>query len=250
MAMPPLSVGERYAASFNVAPPTSSATLLNFSDAETKALFDQMVSSKWSVLYSGTATFKGTECTTSDETYDYSKLPTTVNFVFGFASPTTYVNCQNQENQGDPFDGEEYQRGVTIQENQASIAQLTLHLEHAFYSETQHEPALYFDQLAALLVGQPEGSVLTLDLAKSVDPSAFTDGEGTPLPWRSCDGSTIPDAKQRSFDTGSVPLDPGGNPQSALRDYYDYIHYVQSSQGHLNGGEGLCYIQRNYPSPD
>jgi hypothetical protein len=24
---------------------------------------------------------------------------------------------------------------------------------------------------------------------------------------------------------------------------------VQSAQGHLNGGEGLCYVKRNYPSP-
>jgi hypothetical protein len=24
---------------------------------------------------------------------------------------------------------------------------------------------------------------------------------------------------------------------------------VQSTQAHLNGGEGLCYTLRNYPSP-
>ena len=36
---------------------------------------------------------------------------------------------------------------------------------------------------------------------------------------------------------------------AVTRDYRDYVHYVQSAQGHLNGGEGLCFVQRNYPSP-
>jgi hypothetical protein len=36
-----------------------------------------------------------------------------------------------------------------------------------------------------------------------------------------------------------------GDPATALRDYHDYIQYVQSTQGHLNGGEGLCFVKRN-----
>jgi hypothetical protein len=27
------------------------------------------------------------------------------------------------------------------------------------------------------------------------------------------------------------------------------VEYVQSTQGHLNGGEGLCFVDRQYPSP-
>ena len=34
----------------------------------------------------------------------------------------------------------------------------------------------------------------------------------------------------------------------AIRDYYDFIRYTQSTQGHLNS-QGLCYIDRQYPAP-
>ncbi len=245
----PLAVGERYAFSFDLAAPGEGAKPLNL-DAEGEALQGEMTAKGYTVYYIGTATWKGTTCQTSDDAYDFTKLPTTFELKLGFTTPVSGLNCQNQDNQGEPFDGEEYQRGVTIQENEASLAQMTIHLEHPFYSETQHEPALYLDQLAALLVGQLEGTALTTEAATGMDPSAFTDGEGVPLPWRSCDGSAIPTAAQRSFDPGTVPLDPGADPSTALRDYRDFIHYVQSSQGHLNGGEGICFTKRNYPSPD
>jgi hypothetical protein len=245
-----LAAGERYAFSFDFTAAASGATLLGL-DSEAEALYGEMQSKGYAVYYVGTATFKGgTACAVSDEAYDFSKLPETLNFKLGFATPTRYLNCQNQENQGEPFDGEEYQRGITIKENEASLAQITVHLEHPFYSETQHEPALFFDQLAALLVGQPADTALTMDAAVGVDPSAFTDAAGTALPWRSCDGSVVPGAKQRAFDPGTVPLDPGADPGKALRDYRDFIHYVQSSQGHMNGGEGICFASRDYPSPD
>ena len=102
------------------------------------------------------------------------------------------------------------------------------------------------DGLAAQLVGREPGAVLTLDDLEGVDPTAFTDGEGTPLPARSCDGSELPPGKQLSFDAA---IDPQAQPSVALRDYRDFIQYVQSAQGHLNGGEGLCFVERQYPSP-
>ena len=39
-----------------------------------------------------------------------------------------------------------------------------------------------------------------------------------------------------------------GDPASVMRDYNDYMRYVQSTQGHLNS-DGLCYVKRHYPSP-
>jgi hypothetical protein len=63
-----------------------------------------------------------------------------------------------------------------------------------------------------------------------------------------------------SFSTLSVPIDPNGTCTGtigqdftlancpAIRDYYDYIRYTQSTQGHLNS-QGLCYIDRQYPAP-
>jgi hypothetical protein len=63
-----------------------------------------------------------------------------------------------------------------------------------------------------------------------------------------CTDAELP-AGTRGFDIGTLPLDPDGDPASVLRDYRDYLNYIQSTQGHLNGGEGLCAILRNYPSP-
>ena len=64
-----------------------------------------------------------------------------------------------------------------------------------------------------------------------------------------------------SFSTLSVPIDPNGTctgtigqdftdgtTAQSIRDYYDYIRYTQSTQGHLNS-QGLCYIDRQYPAP-
>jgi hypothetical protein len=42
-----------------------------------------------------------------------------------------------------------------------------------------------------------------------------------------------------AFDAQSV---------SGLADYDDFATYDQSTQGHLNS-DGLCYVDRHYPSP-
>lgn len=38
------------------------------------------------------------------------------------------------------------------------------------------------------------------------------------------------------------------DPMTALRDYYDYMTYNLTTQGHLNS-QGLCFIDRKYPAP-
>jgi hypothetical protein len=245
----PFAADQRYAFSYALVAASSSATKVNFEDdAAASSAYESAVTGGCSVVYVGTATFKGTDCESSDATYDFTAIPTTVPFRLCFATPTDYVNCQNEANQGDPFPDEEFQRGIPIQANEASTAQITMHLEHPFYSDVQHEPRLYFDQLAAALVGQPAGTELTLDLVTGIDPTGFTDGAGQDLPWRACDGSTVPSG-QRAFSSGSIPVGPGQDPSNGFRDYVDFVDYVQSTQGHLNGGEGLCYIDRQYPSP-
>ena len=242
--------GERYAFSYATAAPSEGTKIINFDDdAEAKGLLEEMKSKGYSMLYAGKATWKGADCKTSDDTYDFGALPTSVDFALGFATPSEYLNCQNQDNQGDPFEGEEYQRGVPIKDNGQSVAQMTFHVEHPFFSSVVHDSLLYFDQFVAPLVGAPEGTVLTTELLSGLDPEGFFDGAGASLPFRTCDGSPVPSVKQRNFETGSVPIDPKGNPAKALRDYRDFVAYVQSAQGHLNGGEGLCFTKRNYPSP-
>jgi hypothetical protein len=241
---------DRYAFGYEVVPATADATIVNFADdAEAQAAYASMIDAQATVTYVGRATFAGKHCETSDPAYDFSRIPRTVPFRLSFATPTSYVNCQNQDNQGAPLDDEEYQRGVAIPVNAQALAQITLHLEHVWFSATVHDPPLRFDQLAAQLVDQGEAAEVTLDSLVGLDPSAFTDASGAALPFRSCDGSALPVGKQLSFEHGSVALDRGAKPNAALRDYRDFIQYVQSTQGHLNGGEGLCFVNRNYPSP-
>jgi hypothetical protein len=243
-----LEADQRYAFSYEVVAASSSAEKLGFAGGA-EAAYADAVSRGCSMLYVGTATFKGTTCEVSDPAYDFAAIPTTVPFSLCFKTPTAFLNCQNQDNQGDPFPDEEFQRGVAVKSNEVATAQLTFHLDHPFYGDVEHEPRLFFDQFAAALVGAPPGTVLALDLLAGVDPTGFVDGAAAPLPWRVCDGSPLPSGAQRAFDSGTIPIGPGLDPTAGFRDYVDYVSYVQSSQGHLNGGEGICFTDRKYPAP-
>ncbi|MFO0619036.1 MAG: hypothetical protein U0414_40985 [Polyangiaceae bacterium] len=244
----PFDTTQRYAFGFEGTAASAAATRVNL-DADADKAADEMITKGWSVLYVGTATFRGTACETSDPSYDYAPIPTSFAFSLGFASPTAYANCQNQDNAGTPFDGEEYQRGIPIPSNAEGVAQITMHLEHPFFTDVVHDSALRFDHFAARLGGAPAGTKLTLDDLAGVDIAAITDRAGAPLPWRSCDGTALPAGAQMRLATGAVPVDPTADPGAALRDVRDFVDYVQSTQGHLNGGEGLCFVHRKYPSP-
>lgn len=241
----------RYAFGFDSVPATASAKLLQIDAGD--ADYAAMVQNGWNVLYVGTATWKGgTSCTSTNASYDFSKLPTTVAFRLGFASPTTYLNCQNPDN--DPamgVGGEDHERGVQVKANQTTVAQVTFHTDHPFWESFTHDTPAHFDQLAALAKKQTDGSYLvTLDDTKGVDYTAFKDAAGNPLPWRACDASYTPPntSAQMGFDSLSIPHNASGDPASVMRDYADYMRYDQSTQGHLNS-DGLCYVKRHYPSP-
>jgi hypothetical protein len=245
----PFAADRRYAFGYRIVAAEAAAERVNFAgDAATEALYERMIAGGFAVLYAGTASFLGTDCKTSDPDYDTSALPTAVSFELGFATPTAYVNCQNQENQGTPFEGEEYQRGIAVLPNRPALAQITLHLEHPFFSDTVHGSSIYFDQLAAAW----RSGTLEMDDLVGVDPTAFADARGDALPWRVCPSPAAPELPrglERGFGVGHTLVDPTGDPRAAFRDYRDYIDYVQSTQGHLNGGEGLCYVARDYPAP-
>jgi len=246
----PFAADERYAFGYRIVRAADDARRVNFADSATEALYARMIERGEAVLYVGTATFKGTDCTASDDGYDFASLPKSVPFELGFATPASYVNCQNQENQGTAFDGEEYQRGIPLPSNRAALAQITLHVEHPFFSDTVHDSPVFFDQMAAPLVGEKPSTTLTIEHFADVDPTAFTDGSGAALPWRACpQGAKPPAGKQRAFGVGHVLVDSSGDPGEVFRDYRDYVSYLQSTQGHLNGGEGICYVERDYPSP-
>ena len=76
-------------------------------------------------------------------------------------------------------------------------------------------------------------------------------GTAQPLPWRACLAGYTPPDNNASMDFSSltIPYNPTGDPTKVMRDYHDYMQYDQSTQGHLNS-DGLCFVKRNYPSPD
>jgi hypothetical protein len=247
----PFEDDEQYAFGYDIVVADAGAVRVNFAgDADTESAYQTMIEAGYSVMYVGTASFRGDpDCESSDSSYDFGAIPAEIPFELGFRTPTTYVNCQNQENDGAPFPDEEFPRGIALLGNEAALAQITLHLEHPWFSSVVHDSELYFDQMAARLVGRAPGEALTLDDLVGVDPTAFTDALEQPLPWRVCTEAGL-NPGQRGFDAGDIPIDPEKSPAVGFRDYRDYVQYVQSTQGHLNGGEGLCFIERNYPAPE
>lgn len=238
---------QRYAFGFDVVTASATAEITNL-DAAARADYAEMTAKGLSVLYVGTATFKGVACAQSDEAdaepYDFKRLPTTVKFRFGFKTPTKYVNCQNSDLRGKPFDGEEAQRGVQVSD--PTTAQITLHVDHPFWSTVDHDAAeLFFDQMAA--AASPDGTLVLEDLA-SVDFMSFKDRDGKVIPWRSCVADKPVKPGPRRFDPGSVAVDRRGAPELALRNYADYVSYQQSTQGHLNAA-GLCAVERKFAAP-
>jgi hypothetical protein len=244
----------RYAFSDEVVPATAQAQNVNLDGADLTD-YQDMIAKGYTLLLVGTATFKGTGCTTTDPTYDFSAFPAVVDFHFGFKAPTSYLNMQNPDNDPAPaFPGEEHQRGVHVLGNQSVIAQATFHLDHAFWESFLHDSPAHFDQFAARNVGMPSPVSATLEdqIGRPFEP--FLDGAGHTFPWRSCVAAQFyqPPNQSRSmgFETYGVPvnLDPTADPNIFIRDYYDFTTYNLSTFGHLNS-DGLAFVQRHYPSP-
>ncbi len=246
--------GTRYAFGFDTVNATMSAYNVNL-DAASLADYQTMVADDCVVFYVGTATFKGDKTDPGCYPPDRQGWPDTVNFRLCFKSPTSYLNCQNPDNDpAAPFPDEEHERGIALESNASVIGQVTIHTDHPFWDSVLHDSPAHFDQFAARVVGPDAGvPTVTLELTKGVDYTAYTDALGTALEWRYC---TPPPTDVHpkfvgpmSFDPQSVPHATNGNPATGLRDYYDFATYDQSTQGHLNS-DGLCFVKRNYPSPE
>jgi hypothetical protein len=251
----PFDPTARYAFGFDVVVATPNAKNVNLT-TQGQADYTMMQQQGYTVLYIGTATFNGTKCTTTDATYDFSSTtggwPKVVNFKLGFKSPTTYINCQNPDNDpAKPLNmNEEHERGIYVKANTATIGQLTIHTDHPFWESFVHDSPAHFDMIAAQYVGASGTPTAVFEDMKGIDPTAITDKNKKAVPWRSCSSFyTPPNAnKQMGFDALTIPVNPTGNPSQVIRDLYDYMTYNQSTQGHLNS-DGLCYVKRNYPSP-
>jgi hypothetical protein len=246
-----------YAFGFDLIPAASGAMNVNL-DSPGLADYQDMTASGCVVLFVGTATFKGSDATctapgapSSYYATEYAGWPLagqSVNFHLCFKSPTSYVNCQNPDNSGAPLSGEEAERGIFFKSTQSVIAQVTVHTDHPFWDSVLHDSPAHFDQYAATVAGQGQSGVfptVTLEMTKGVPYApAYKDAAGNPLYWRYC--IATPTDVHAQF-TGPMAFD--AQSVSGLADYYDYATYDQSTQGHLNS-DGLCYVDRHYPSPN
>ncbi len=246
--------GTRYAFGFDLIAARNDAQNVNL-DPEALADYEQMVSAGCAVLYEGTATFKGDQSFPGCLPEDRKSWPKIVNFRLCFKSPTSYLNCQNPDN--DPqkpiSDDEESARGIAFLSNASVIAQVTVHTDHPFWDSVLHDSPAHFDQFAARAAASAGTAQVTLEDTIGVDYTAYTDAQGNALDWRYCvEPATDVHPKlvgAMRFDPHGVPSAIGADPSTGLRDYYDFATYDQSTQGHLNS-DGLCYVRRNYPSPN
>jgi hypothetical protein len=243
--------GTPYAFGFDLAAATANAQNVNL-DADALTAYQKMVTGGCAVLYMGTATFNGgADCSPADP--EFAKLPATVKFSFCFKSPTTYVNCQDGSNDAAGINGEEHPRGFAFKDNEAVIAQVTVHTDHPFWESLVHDSPAHFDQFAAQAVGASGTPTVTLDDVVGLDFTAMTDKAQTALPWRTCLPKTKYPMGGYDAPAGQMAFDPkpyakNADPTKGFRDYHDYTTYNQSTQGHLNS-DGLCAINRHYPSP-
>lgn len=246
--------GSRYAFGFDTVAATDEAQNVNL-DAEALATYEEMVQAGCAVMYVGTATFEGDPNVDGCVTEASKSWPTTVSFKLCFKSKTSYLNCQNPDNDpADPIsDAEEHQRGIAFLSNASVIGQVTLHTDHPFWDSVLHDSPAHFDQFAARARQSASGARVTLEDTEGVDYTAFTDTQGKPVAWRYCvEPATDVHPKlvgAMRFDPHGVPAATSNDPASGLRDYADFATYNQSTQGHLNS-DGLCYVRRNYASPD
>jgi hypothetical protein len=277
--------GTRFAVGFSAVEPTSKALNVNL-DADGLDAYAYMIQNQCTVYYRGTATWVGNtnegKCVAPSDAgvaadagdgtgneAEFARLPATVHFDFCFKPAdagslrpgdpeTSFINCDNQDN--DPaqaLNGEPHQRGIAFPSNRYAIGEVTFHTDHPFWESTEHDTPARFDQFAAQAVAESgEGGVPTVHLSDVVGLSylAFTDRAGDVLPWRTCDpnyqnpngGSRV---GQMHFDPVRVPQCDHGDHATGLCDYYDFSKYNQSTQGHWNGADGLCFVQRHYASP-
>lgn len=233
---------EKYALGYDFAAPSASAKKVG---AVSDSTLNAMTTSGYTLLLRGTATFKGTGCRSSNAAYDFNRLPKMVSFELGFKVPVTFKNCVNPELM--PTES----RGVQGERGKETVAQLTLHSDHPLWDSLEEDAPLRFDLIAARKsvatgAGPASAEVSMADLA-GVDFQAGTDAQGMALPYRVCgDDAPLPSGNV-SYGTGGVPISPNGA-AAGLKDYVDYMTYNVSTMGHLNN-DGLCFPQRNYPSP-
>ncbi|MFO0659987.1 MAG: hypothetical protein U0165_09180 [Polyangiaceae bacterium] len=235
---------ERYAFGFKLIPALASAKKVNL-NAEATTLYDEMISKGYTHYFVGTATWEGASasCITSDqslaegERFDFSTLPSEVHFKFGlnFTGALSQINCENPDNQGEPVQGEEFQRGVFIRANEPNVAQVTVHTDHIFWDSLVHDSPAHFDAFALFAKNTTGGKAeVTLEDLAAADFTSFSLVGGKPLPWRSCVDSslyTLPTSNPMNYQDNGL----------GLKSFEQFVETAAATMGHLNA-DGLCYV--------
>jgi len=238
-------VNTRYAFSYDVVKAAYPATQINLMTPQQIADYGLMVTNGWSKLYRGTATYVGGPVTSSNLSQtavnDFAALPTTVYFMFGWNDATSMLNCANPDFGSDQ--NEPQYRGVQPTTSGAVIAQITLHVDHAFWDILKQEGApLRFDPIAAWAPASTSMASpfdLRTIATKPYAPATF--GDGTPIPDRSI---YLPQPAGYATDQANpaqVTLNLNGVPAANLPGIADFMAFSAQSQMHLNAN-GLCYI--------
>ena len=132
---------------------------------------------------------------------------------------------------------------------------MTFHTDHPFWDSVLHDSPAHFDQFAATVAGMGQAGLYPeakVEPTRGIPYTGYKDANAHPLNWRYCIDPPI-DVHDKftgpmNFDPQKIPPASGQDGCKGLRDYYDFATYDQSTQGHLNS-DGLCYVDRHYPSP-
>ena len=112
-----------------------------------------------SVLYVGTATFKGVDCTSSDRALRLRQAPEDGEVPLRLQDAD---HVRELPEHGSPRQGVRRRRGAARcpgERARGTVAQITLHVDHPFWNTVDHDAAeLYFDQMAA--VASPDGTLV------------------------------------------------------------------------------------------
>ncbi len=244
-----------YAFSYDTVPAQYPATQVNLTESEL-AIYDTMVKNHWDKYIEARADFvasgKYPDAPTEAKfealaggVYDsgagaYTTAPQ-VHFVFGWNDATSSINCINPFN-GNMDEADLANRGVQPNSNGATIAQVTVHTDHAFWDKLKQEGTpLRMDYIAAWAGADTNTTPLDLGSLAN-EPLATTFSDGTALPDRAPflinpTGTFTSDQTNPS----QVTLDLNGVPSSDISGLSAFMAFSAQSQTHLNAN-GLCYI--------
>jgi hypothetical protein len=255
--------------------------------AQGMADYDIMVRNGWSKLYRGKAVYVGywpeneqpcgalassaTTTVTNDFVAADSKSP--IYFVFGWNDAASVLNCCNSDFFSSTVSCESPTGsptpaawGVLPTPSGEVTAQVTLHIDHAFWDFLRRETPsnLRFDHIAAWAPQNTTPPASPFDLRTLTSggilgdniPLFVTFPDGTPLPDRGLCQAQFAPSNADPYGTASDPedqspiiqvvLNPNGVPTTNLPGAADFMAFSAQSQMHLNDN-ALCYIVGQHP---